>query len=278
MSNTLILNSSNIIGNNNNTLQYKFINGNYNIKEGSTLSLSSMTIPYSWFNVSTKYNNKQFGYIYPSFAGPIVTVTTLPDGFYTVDDLNNYLHLLMLNNNHYLINDLGQNVFYLELSYNVTYYACQITGFTLPTALPAGWSFPAGAPVLPAVATAPTFTLPASGSVRNILGFTQLSYGGGASNFSALSEVVPEGSIVNDIVVRCSLVNNSITSPSDIIDSIPITSAFGSNINYAPNFEKWIKIRPGNYSSFTITLYDQDLNLLEALDPNMLITLMIKEG
>jgi hypothetical protein len=278
MSNTLILNSSNIIGNNNNTLKYNFVNGNFNIKENSLICLSSITIPYSWFNVTSIYNNNRMLYRWPSGGLFIDVSITLPDGFYTVDDINNFLHLTMLNNNHYLINDVGENVFYINLSYNATYYAVQLDGYTVPASLPTGWTAPAGFPAFPTVATSPAFGLPLTGSIRDILGFQLILYGGTTSNYSRLSETVPQGSIVNNIVVRCSLVNNPVTSPSDIIDSLPIDSPFGANINYSPNFEKWIKLRPGNYSSFTVSLYDQNLNLLEVKDPNMLITLMIKDG
>jgi len=277
MSNTLILNSSNIINNNNNTLEYKFINGNYKVNDNSSIALSSFVIPYSWFNITTEYNNKKMSYSFPTGATFITVNLTLPDGFYTVNDLNDFLHQQMISNGHYLINNLGQNVYYIELTYNVNYYACQILTFTVPTSLPAGWSAPPGFPAFPTVATSPIFGLPIDGSVRSILGFSDNAFGGSTSNTSDLSNLVPQGSVVNSIVIRCSLVNNSITSPSDIIDSFPIDSTFGSNINYVPNFEKWIKLRSGNYSGFTVSLFDQNLTPLKVKDPNMLLTLMIKQ-
>ena len=277
MSNTVILNSSNIINSNNNTLEYKFVNGNFKVNDKSSISISSLIIPYSWFNVNTTYNNKKLGYNFPS-GGSFITVNlTLPDGFYTVNDINDFLHQQMIANGHYLINNVGQNVYYIELSYNVNYYACQLLTFTVPVSLPSGWSTPSGFPGFPTSTTSPSFFLPSIGSVRDILGFSLLSYGGTSSNQSFLSDLVPKGSSVNSIIVRCSLVDNTVISPSDIIDSFPINSTFGSNINYEPSFEKWVKIRAGSYSSFTVLLYDQDLNLLEIKDPNLLITLMIKQ-
>jgi len=277
MSNTLILNSSNIVNNNNNTLEYKFINGNFKVNDNASISLSSLIIPYSWFNITTTYNNKLMSYSFPTGATFITVNLSLPDGFYTVNDLNDFLHQQMITNGHYLINNLGQNVYYIEISYNPVYYACQILTFVVPTSLPSGWSTPPGFPGFPTSTISPIFGLPIIGSVRDILGFSSNAFGGSATNTSDLSDKVPIGSNVNSVIVRCSLVNNSIVSPSDIIDSFPINATFGSNINYEPSFEKWIKIRPGNYSSFTITLFDQDLNNLNVLDPNMLITLMIKQ-
>jgi hypothetical protein len=66
--------------------------------------------------------------------------------------------------------------------------------------------------------------------------------------------------------------------PSDILDTVPITStSFGSNLTYDPSFEKWINIRDGSYNSMTITFQDQNLNTLYALDPNISMSLLIRQ-
>ena len=100
---------------------------------------------------------------------------------------------------------------------------------------------------------------------------------GGRNCIKLNIKFTPLATNVNSIVVRCSLVNNGVTLPSDIIDSFPITSSFGSNINYVPNFEKWINLNPGSYSNFQISFYDQNLNPLEMRDTNILLTLLIKQ-
>ena len=93
---------------------------------------------------------------------------------------------------------------------------------------------------------------------------------------SVLSSSTPNLTQVNSLTMRCSLVNNNVAMPTDILDSIPINTKFGSNINYAPNYEKWVKISSGTFNSFTISLSDQNLNPLYALDSNVSITLLIK--
>ena len=65
--------------------------------------------------------------------------------------------------------------------------------------------------------------------------------------------------------------------PSDILDCVPINATYGSNITYAPSFPKWIKIKDGIYNSMTITLTDQNFNTIYARDPNLIITLMIRQ-
>ena len=66
--------------------------------------------------------------------------------------------------------------------------------------------------------------------------------------------------------------------PSDILDSIPINATFGSNINYEPAHQKWIKCKAGTYSNFQVVFSDQNLNTLYANDSNLSITLLIKGG
>ena len=63
----------------------------------------------------------------------------------------------------------------------------------------------------------------------------------------------------------------------DIIDSFTIGQTnFGANINYAPSVNKWVKLSAGTFSNFLITFCDQNLNLIQALDNNILITLLFK--
>jgi len=81
---------------------------------------------------------------------------------------------------------------------------------------------------------------------------------------------------VNSLVIRCSLVNNNISSTTDIIDSFPINGTFGSNLNYLNNIEKWIKLSPGRYNNFIITIQDQNLNDINILDNNILMNFIIR--
>ena len=69
MSYTLVLNSNNVIGSNNNTYQYKFIQGGLNVKEDYEMAIGSLTIPYSWFNITNLYQNNSFTLIWPYNGG-----------------------------------------------------------------------------------------------------------------------------------------------------------------------------------------------------------------
>jgi hypothetical protein len=77
--------------------------------------------------------------------------------------------------------------------------------------------------------------------------------------------------------MQCSLISNRCTTPSDIIDSMPINdTSFGSNIIYNPSFEKFVSISDGTFNNFTFSFRDQNLNEIYARDPNVSITLIIR--
>ena len=88
----------------------------------------------------------------------------------------------------------------------------------------------------------------------------------------------PQGSNVNSVIVRCDQIENNVGYPSDILDSFPITSTFGSNINYLPSVTNAVKLKSGITSSLTVSFSDQDLNPLVLNDPNVLIVLSINSS
>ena len=274
MSYNLVLNSSNVIGSNANTYNYNFIGGNFQIDEGSEICVATATIPYSWYNITTAQT------ITVTWATGTTFTWTIPAGFYTVSDLNLLLQNFCITNKLYLINASGVYVYYLALYTNTTYYKVQLIAQVVPTSLPSGYSAPASFAGYPGVETTPSITLSSSSSIFNsILGFTTGTFPSVTSaNISVLSTLTPVGSSVNSLLMTCNLCNNPVTMPSDIIAGIPITSSFGSNINYTPTYPQWVKIRPGRYSSLTIRLLDQSLNPLSALDSNVCIVLNIKKG
>jgi len=285
MSNTLVINATNATSQKH-IFNYNFINGSFSCNEKTKISISSISIPYSWFNVSSFYNNNKFSITW--IVGTTVTTYPvelnvgqgLPDGFYSVTTINQFLQNFCIQNGFYLINASGQNVYYFDLAYNPTYYAVQLLLFPIPTSLPAGWVQPSNFAGYPSVVRCPQFILPATGSISSIIGFApNATYGvlSTTSGQSFLSTLVPQGSIVNSVIVRCSLVENNIAMPSDILDSFPITSDFGSNIVYEPSFNKWVRLKSGKYNTFSITFNDEFGNPLPIRDTNVLITLLLKQ-
>ena len=283
MSYTLVLNSSNVVsGTNNNTYQYKFILGSLKLKNYE-MAISSFVLPYSWFNVTNLYNNKTISFSFPTAATTTPLNITLPEGFYTVADIQNYIYLECINAGLYLIDSSGNYVLYANIYSNATYYANTINLSLVPIALPAGWSYAtsgiySGAGGLPTVAATPSCSFAATGSLAVLLGFNaSQTLASAAASFSTNSPLTPIGSTVNGVIVRCSIINNPVIVPSDVLDAISISGAtFGANINYNPSFQKFVDVSDGNYNQLTITLVDQNLNTVIARDPNILLTLQFR--
>ena len=275
--NTLVLNNTNVVGQNNSTFQYNFISGNFNVKEDSEICVSSITLPYSWFNISAALNNNKFSIGWVVGSTQQQTSLTIPDGFYTTDDINNFLQQQMIANGVYLIDSNGKNVYYLQLLTNQTYYANQILATMMPTSLPSGYTQPSNFAGYPTVTRTMYISFPSK--ISTVLGFSNaIAYGSSTTTSkSYLSSSTPKATDVNSIVVRCSLVDNGIAFPTDILDTFPIENvSFGSNINYNPSFEKWVKLRKGTYSSFSVTFTDENFNTLLARDANTTISLLIR--
>jgi hypothetical protein len=283
MSYTLVLNNTNVVsGTSNNTYQYKFILGSLKLKNYE-MAISSFVLPYSWFNVTNLYNNRTISFTFPTGATTTPLNITLPEGFYTVADIQNYIYLQCINAGLYLIDSSGNYVIYVNIYSNPTYYANTIILSQVPTTLPTGYSYATSgtysvAGGLPTVAGTPSCSFAASGSLAVLLGFNaSQTLVAAVSSFSTNSPNTPIGSTVNGVIVRCSMINNPVIVPSDVLDAVSISGAtFGANINYNPSFQKFVDVSDGNYNQMTITLVDQNLNSLIARDSNILLTLQFR--
>jgi hypothetical protein len=274
---SLVMNDTNVVPNTNNSqYRYNFIGGNFKTKN-ARLTLSHVTIPYSWFNVSPQWSNQTIVFGWPYASTFIDATVTFPTGFYTTEDLNNFLIQYQIQQKYYLINASGQFVFYASIVQNSTYYANQLILTLVPTTLPAGFTQPSGALALPTTSRTPRLLFPASNSIGSTLGFANnSSYGYSTSNVSQLSTQTPLATNVNSLIVHCNLANNPVTMPSDILDSIPIIeTAFGANINYSPSFERYVSITDGTYNSLLLTITDENNVSIQAQDNRSLFTLVL---
>ena len=286
MSFILTLNSTNLSNTNTNTsFKYDFINGGFSCKNYE-MCVSSVTLPYSFYNVSTYYSNKTFSLIFPTAATTITHNITLPDGFYTVTDINAYIQLECQNHGAYLLDSNGDYVYFIQLAYNTAYYTVQLLTFLVPTLAgigtytrPPSGLYSTSGTGLPTISRVPQITFASTGSIRTIIGFAAGTFPttSQTSNYNTSSSLTPMGSTVNSIIMQCSLISNRCTFPSDIIDSMPINdTSFGSNIIYNPSFEKFVSISDGTFNNFTFSFRDQNLNEIYARDPNVSITLIIR--
>jgi len=250
--------------------------------KNARIALSSITLPYSWFNISPQWANQTLTIYWVSGTTITAYPLTIPAGFYLTSDINNYIQQVCILNGLYLINASGQFVFYIAVTTNVNAYANQIILTSIPNSLPTGFTAPSGFPGYPtAVGATMGISFASTGSVGPLLGFAGGSgYGSvstvNTSNVSQLSTQTPVGTNVNSIIIQCNLAYNPCTMPSNILDSVPINATFGSNITYSPQFERWITIQDGTYSNLQISLFDENLIPIQAQDSHSLFTLLIE--
>lgn len=147
MPSTIVLNQNNLVQDgNNNTFIYKFPSSvafpNHEV------CIQSVSIFYSWSNISPSLGNNTFTFYYPvNSAGAVSTgaaqlntyTITIPQGQYEIRDINSLVQYYCIQNGLFLINSNGQNVYFLELLVNATRYCIQAN--TFPVLTSAGWTW-----------------------------------------------------------------------------------------------------------------------------------------
>jgi hypothetical protein len=205
----------------------------------------------------------------------------LEDGFYTVNALNARIQQFCIEKKMYLTDGSGNNVYYISITPNSTAYANQIITKLIPLSLPAGYSAPTNFAGYATTTRRPPYIEILNNGFSKYLGFTTGTYGkDSTADYNVLSNIIPQGTTVNTLLVKCSLVNNGTSNQSDILDAFAIGGSsggtFGGNLNYTNNIEKWVRISEGRYNNFIVTIVDQNNNDIVILDNNLLINFLIR--
>lgn len=273
----LVLNSTNLDATsypNNNRYRYVFPSpANF---KNSQVALQGINIFFSWNNITAANGNNTFSYIFPSLV-PVTTTVTIPDGYYSVAQLNNYLESIMIGLGQYLVDANGNYVYYIQFTTNSTYYAVELDSYAFPSALPMGYTNPSGI-ALPLADSTPQVVIPAGG-FSTLIGFTPGTYPPAiqATTYSHLSDFTPQVDVVQSIIVTCNLLNNLLSQPNSIIGTFTTgNSSFGALVSYEPNEAIFVNIAPGQYSSIEISFLDQAFSPLIIQDTNVTITLLLR--
>ena len=272
MGKTIILNTSNIVENSNNTkFVYNFPSGGFTFKN-DMIALLSLYQYFSIFNITSDYGNNSFSYTW--FDGVEYSIT-IPDGYYEISDLNSYFQSIMIANTHYMTNSAGQFIYFLEFIVNTSRYAVQINSYPLDAdndyILPSGASWS-----VPTTSTLSQFNINTSG-FGEVLGYEIGSYPSnqtGSTTASFLSSVAPQITPYSSILVSCNLVNNRAVIPSNILSSYtPLGTSIGGLFKFEPNYLQFADVEDGQYTQLVIELRDQLSRSIIIRDPNMLMTL-----
>lgn len=307
----LVLNKNNIVSDSNNS-KYRFkFNTTVNFKKGAKIAISKINMYFSWENITDAFNNRTFSYNWFDASGNLTKSypLTIPSGYYSIDDINNWLYVELCNRGHYLTyavkaNALGTSngndwtsstkYVFIEMMENSTYYSCQFRLYSLPNFATSlftkptdvsgyEWKVPTQTTVgINTFRGSPKIIIPSTNNFDDIVGLNPGTYGSGSINTNnqfedVLSTYAPTLDPVGSVLVLCSLSNNLYSSPSNLMDSFTYSVDYGQMIAIENNNLNWIDIAQGSYSEFFVEFKDQNFRNIVIKDPNVLITMVIQE-
>jgi len=278
----ILLNSSNIVPNTNNSrLTYKFPSPQ--VYTDSAMAVHSVQLYYSWFNINASlYNNHKFQYRWWNNNGVpnnIIDVE-IPNGFYDARALTLYLQKVMLSRAHYLTDATGKNQYFIEFVENPAYYSIQLNLYPMYSSLPSGWTKP-GNWILPSTQQTTMVNILSVGNFKSLIGFNAGLYPTSSSStlYQKLSDYAPQISPVTSLIIRCNLARNGNALPDDIIYSFSSAdTSWGNIISEKPNELYYSPVLNGTFDKIDITILDQNFNPVQIIDPNILLTLVIKNN
>lgn len=272
---TIILTQDNIVNlnNGNNQLVFKFPNS---VRlSNHAIAVSSISMFYSWFNITALFQNNTFQYSWVDNTGTISYYdVVIPDGVYDISTINSYFQSVMVANGTYAINTSGEYVYYLEMVVNASQYKIQINSYQVPNSFPSGWTAPTAGYFL----SNPQITIPPN--FNNIVGFapnyTFPSTTAPQGNISVLSSVAPQVNPNPTLFLTCSGIQNPYTIPSSVLYSISPNANVGEQINVVPPQLVFNKLLEGTYERLSFSWLGTNNQPIIINDPVMTITLEIR--
>jgi hypothetical protein len=230
---TLIINSSNVVPNTNNSVyRYNFPAGNVEFIKGQKLALGSIQMYYSTFNITSAQGNNTFSYIWVD--GREITIT-IPDGFYDINSLNDFLHFVMIQQGHYLTNTAGEYFYFLTFVINSATYQININAYPMSLTLYPVATYTIGAystatittssPATPVAWSRPTNAITPmvrilANNFRNIVGFEAGYYPQGKTGYAttapttSLAPATITNSPATGTIASCSISGTTLTTGS----------------------------------------------------------------
>ena len=288
----IVMNGTHIVQDGlNNKLVYKFPNSV--VLKDKYIAVSSISMYYSWFNITSVYGNNTFTYTWNGTTNKTYTIV-IPDGLWDISSINNFIQYTCLQNGTYWTVS-GTYYYPFELIVNANRYAIQLNTYQIPTTTPTNGTVPpAGWPttVFNSVVTFP--------SAFNVIvgytaGFASANNVGGGITFgtptastnyasvnsvntiSYLSNTAPQVQPYSSVLFSLSNINNPYSQPSSIIYSLNSNVSVGALITEKPPNFMWNKMIDGTYNELRLTFLGPNLVPLIINDPNMTIILSIRD-
>jgi hypothetical protein len=292
----IVLNQKNITPDGlNSELVYKFPNSV--LFKDKFISVSSISMFYSWFNILTSQYNNKMTYTWTALGITTTYEILIPDGLYEIVDLNNFIQFTCIQNGTFWTLG-GFNYYPFEIIVNPNRYAIQLNTYLIPTALPVGATVPPSFPGWPTITQNSVVTF--NSNINQIVGYNfgftsnaNLANGyvppvpvTASNNFVAknslgtlsyLSNVSPQVQPNSNVLFNITNINNPYSQPSSVIYSLSPTVAIGSQIFERPPNFMWNRLIDGTYNELRLQLKGANGERLAIQDPNMTILLTIRD-
>lgn len=248
------------------------------------VAVGSAYIYYSWYNINSyPLNNNSFKIIVPGLGTETITI---PNGAYNITDLNNYLQYWFLQNDLYITNETsGENTYYASFQISPTSYSVQLITYLIPGSLPTGYKS-AGVNMDNAFSNSVglknmQIIISSNNNFKDILGFNSGTYPSSATGngeiYTKNSDYTPNVNPINAVQMRLSCCYNEFSSNTTLLHVFSNNdAAVGELINASPNFVQYVPCI-GSHKQLTLSFYDQSGNILNILDPNLVIKLIFKK-
>jgi hypothetical protein len=248
-------------------------------KKGDKLSLYSFSMYNSFYNISqTQYQNTNITFTW--FDGTIYN-WTIPDGYYSLSDLNLWLQQQFILNKLYCVNsNNSQNIYFVQFQTNSVLYKAQIDLYFMPSSANAalyGYQVAPGATwTFPATNTMVRITI--NDNLKVYFGTSQTAFGiiSPAQNMNYLSSTCPSISRVFSIYLGCNLITSDYNQIGNLFSQFPISASYGNLIKIESPIDALISIKEGIYSEILISLWDQENRPLVFIDTEMTLFLIIQ--
>ena len=276
-----------VVGTNNSSYVYRFpCSVNFN---DHSVALASLTMYSCYYNVTAALANNVFTVtIYPADAYTYTYTITVPDGSYTVADLNSYFQYWSIENHLYLVNAAGGYVYFASFAVNAVKYAIELQTISCPYngdvgTLPLGWTLPLGFPTAPAVNASwnAVVSFPNAGMAEYFgfaVNFATAANSGNTTTLAYLSTIAPQIQPNPSLLVSITGISNKYAASPVIYSFSSAGVAFGSMISEKPNNLLWSTLNSGTYNELRVTFLGTDLRPMTLLDPSITLLLAIKSN
>lgn len=242
------------------------------------IALGSVSLYYSWRNVTAALANNTFTIVHPATLETNVTLNlTIPDGGYEVADLNNFLRWYLIQNGYYIQNDTtGNQIVYAEFRLNPSTYSIEFVSYPLPTSLPTGYT--AGSAItFPSTTRAPQLTVSTAG-FGTLIGFATGTFPSSQQTVltTTASTLTPVLTNVLNVLVNLDCVDNPFSPTSTVIHALSSAGTpYGHLISDAPNTLSFIPCQHTSRQEIILQFTDQLGLPLQMIDYDVCVKLVL---